>query len=120
MEEISELRAWWEGPAFLFDSQSNWPQLNMVFNSDNDMTELRRKYVIGKNPSTCIATHLSSTATLLNDGVCTGRLQPNRFSSWKRLTRVVSWILRFINNCRKESKLDQVELSAEEMSDAEH
>ena len=120
LEEISELRAWWEGPAFLSDSQNNWPQLNMVFNSDNDMTELKKKYVIRKNPSTCIATHLSSTATLLNDGVCTGRLQPNRFSSWRRLTRVVSWILRFINNCRKESKLDQVELSAEEMSDAEH
>ena len=55
LEKISSgLKAWWEGPAFLFDSQCNWPQLNMVFNPDNDMTELKRIYVIGKEPSTTV------------------------------------------------------------------
>jgi len=119
--EILQLRAWWEGPAFLMDSQCKWPTINMVLNLDNT-TELKRKYVIPQEPSVSafVVTHLSSTTALMNDGLCTGRLQPSRFSSWRRLIRVVAWTLRFIDNCRKENKLNQTELSAEEMSDAEY
>ena len=31
----------------------------------------------------------------------------------------IAWVLRFINNCKQENKLSQVELSVEEISDAE-
>ena len=47
------------------------------------------------------------------------RLHPSRFSSWRRPNRVLAWVLRFINNCKQENKLSQVELSVEEISDAE-
>jgi len=52
----------------------------------------------------------------------TWRLNPNRFSSGKYLTRVGAWVLRFINNCKQVSKdeLIQGELSGEEILDAEN
>ena len=43
--EISELRAWWEGPAFLLEDQCKWPQLGAVLNPEDSSTELKRKYV---------------------------------------------------------------------------
>ena len=49
------------------------------------------------------------------------RLQPEKFSSWKRLTRTQAWVMRFISNCRvseNERLLDQ-ELHSEEVIDVE-
>ena len=66
---------------------------------------------------------MSSTATLVNVGESaeeSWRLHPSRFSSWRRLTRVLAWILRFINNCKQDNKLTQVELNVEEILDAEN
>ena len=52
----------------------------------------------------------------------TWTLNPDRFSSWKCLTRVRAWVLRFINNCKQVSKgeLIQGELSGEEILDTEN
>ena len=112
--ELSQLKVWWEGPTFLSDDKSNWPQLETVDKPDSYARELKRKH--NNIP-------LSSNATLINveESVAESwRLYPNRFSSWRRLTRVVAWVLRFINNCKQENKLKQVELSIEEISDAEN
>ena len=48
------------------------------------------------------------------------RLSPECFSSWKRYTRVYSWVVRFINNCyvNKEHRM-KGELSLDEIRDAE-
>ena len=48
------------------------------------------------------------------------RLNPTKFSSWRRLTRVLAWTLRFINNYKQHNKMRQIELSLEEVSDAEN
>ena len=112
--ELSQLKVWWEGPTFLSDDKSNWPQLETVDKPDSYARELKRKH--NNIP-------LSSNATLINveESVAESwRLYPNRFSSWRRLTRVVAWVLRFINNCKQENKLKQAELSIEEISDAEN
>jgi len=52
----------------------------------------------------------------------TWRLNPSRFSSKRCLTRVQTWVLRFINNCKQVNKdrLTQGELSTEEVSDVEN
>ena len=48
------------------------------------------------------------------------RLQPERFISWTRLTRITAWTFRFINNCKQDDKVMQGELSSEEVMDAEN
>ena len=98
---------------FLSEDKSNWPKLETVAKPNNYTRELKRKY---NN------IQLSSAATLVNIEESveeSWRLHPSRFSSWGRLNRVLVWVLRFINNCKQENKLNQVELSVEEISNAE-
>ena len=48
-------------------------------------------------------------------------LKPQQFSSWQRLTRVTTWVYRFINNCHvaAECRKDG-EVGTEELTEAEH
>ena len=113
LTELSQLKIWWEGPIFLSEDKSNWPQLEIVAKPSNYAREFKRKYS---------NIQLSSAATLVNMEESveeSWRLHPSRFSSWRRLNRVLAWVLRFINNCKQENKMSQVELSVEETSDAE-
>ena len=57
MIELSQLKVWWEGPTFLSDDKSNWPQLETVDKPDSYARELKRKH--NNIP-------LSSNATLIN------------------------------------------------------
>ena len=45
-------------------------------------------------------------------------LNPKRFSSWKRFTRVQAWVRRFVRNCRIHQK-ERGELKPSETEDAE-
>ena len=66
---------------------------------------------------------MPSVATLVNvEELEKGmwRLHPNRFSSWRKLTRILAWVLRFINNYTQENKIRRAELNVEEISDAEN
>ena len=99
--ELSQLKTWWEAPIFLWDDESHWPQLETI---DSCSRELKRK---------CNSTLIPSVATLVNveeldKGIW--RLHPNRFSSWRKLTRILAWVLRFIYNCTQENKISQTEL----------
>ena len=93
LTELSQLKIWWEGPIFLSEDKSNWPQLETVAKPSSNTRELKRKYS---------NIQLSSVATLVNMEESveeSWRLHPNRISSWRRLNRVLAWVLRFINNC---------------------
>ena len=47
------------------------------------------------------------------------RLDPVRFSSWKRLTRIYAWVFRLVNNCLAKANNRNIgELSVEELEDA--
>ena len=71
LAELSQLKVWWEGPTFLLDDKSKWPQLR---NSDSrNKRELKRKY-----------SNIKVTATLINveeSAENSWRLHPSRFSS---------------------------------------
>ena len=111
--ELSQLKIWWERPIFLSEDKSNWPKLETVPKPNSYTRELKRKY---NN------VQLSSAATLVNMEESveeSWRIHPSKFSSWRRLNRVLAWVLSFINNCKQENKLNQVELSVEEISTAE-
>lgn len=56
--------------------------------------------------------------TIKGDGE--SRLEPKRFSSWLRLTRIQAWIYRFLNNCLlPNGRRTRGELTVEEIQDAE-
>ena len=96
------------------EDKSNWPQLETVDKPNNYIRELKRKYS---------NIQLSPAATLVNVEKSMEepwRLNATKFSSWRRLTRVLAWTLRFINNCKQHNKMRQAELSLEEVSDAEN
>ena len=92
--ELSQLKIWWEGPIFLSEDKSNWPQLETVDKPNNYIREHKRKYS---------NIQLSPAATLVSVEISMEeprRLNPTRFSSY--------------------NKMRQVELSLEEVSDAEN
>ena len=48
------------------------------------------------------------------------RLEPTRFSSWTRSTRIHAWILRFVQNCQLPSQArKEGELSPQEILESE-
>ena len=61
--------------------------------------------------------------TMLSRSIDTSiwQLNPERFSSWTRLTRTQAWVMRFMSNCHisKNERLLGNELTAEEIIDAE-
>lgn len=77
--EIRNLPHWWHGPAFLQQEPPFWPA--NVSLADVDVPEMK------KMSSTCMH-------SIVEDDVL------ERFSSFKRLTHVVSYLLRFIHNCK--------------------
>ena len=57
LTELSQLKVWWEGPIFLSEDKSNWPQLETIDKPNNHTGELKRKYS---------NIQLSPAATLVN------------------------------------------------------
>lgn len=94
---------WYRGPDFLYDNEVNWPeQPNKRMKLTNDLIEVLEfsNFVIEK-PNFQV---------------------PNatRFSKWLRLLRATSWLLRFINNCKKnQTKVKGFELTVDETNKAE-
>ena len=82
---LAESKVWLEGPAFLKDDQSTWPAAPPL--RDNT------KKIEGCERRTVTRTHMtkSHASAIIN---------PNKFSSLKRLVRVTGWVQRFLNNCR--------------------
>jgi len=117
LDELSQLRSWWEGPAFLFKDEAYWPQLDKIDAQDKVVEELKKGCVLAS-----VSLPLESFTAVMSTCKESWRLNPNRYSCWRELTRVRAWVLRFINNCRQVCKdnLTRGELRAEEVSDAEN
>ena len=83
---LAEEDKWWSGPAFLKqDPIKEWPE-----------NKIETKRVLdGEIPkSHQIKEHTVERAFLSSD-----RLEPKRYSSWSKLTRVSARVDRFIENC---------------------
>ena len=106
--ELLEATTWWEGPEFLKADETEWPVKEMK--KQGAVKELRKKQERYETKRTLLTVNRDES----------WRLQPKRYSSWTRLTRVLAWIYRFVNNCflpiHKRSK---GELLPEEIVDAE-
>ncbi|XP_037820369.1 uncharacterized protein LOC119609595 [Lucilia sericata] len=98
--DFSNDSRWFNGPTFLYDSEDEWPKKVNVAQNIGDVEELRPKF-----------------ALLVNiDAV----INYTRFSSYLKLKRIVAWVLRFINRCRKEiGPGEENGLTADELKNAE-
>ena len=74
---------WWSGPKFLWEPQHMWPNAP-VEDLEEDDNEIR------KLPTVMFVSSASQIDVLLQ-----------RYSSWSRLIKVTSWVLRFVQRSRK-------------------
>lgn len=110
---------WWNGPAFLKEDLSKWPVSDIAMEKPlcSETREQQQTYLTNKLLNKNI--HKNFGLQNMNKDE-DWRLQPERFSSWTRLTRIYAWIYRFLNNCRlPKNKRTNEALSAEEIHDAE-
>ena len=112
--ELVELRMWWEGPEYLKEDESQWPR-NVVYKRHaSAVEEVKQKYTV-KEPSEEKSAFMTTTTKII------WRLQPERFSSWNKLTRLQAWVMRFTKNCRshQHERLLDKGINLEEIWDAE-
>jgi hypothetical protein len=85
--ELIDSPLWWHGPSWLSNEAQHWPkycQTNPNFANDQELPEQRR----------VVAVAITSEKMLPPDFF-------TRFSSLRKLQRVLSYCLRFAENCRK-------------------
>ena len=86
---LAEEDKWWSGPAFLKQDPSEWPA---------NKIEIKRVLAAKIRKSHLNEEHTEERALLSSNNE--DRLEPQRYSSWSKLTRVSARVNRFIENCR--------------------
>eukprot|EP00794_Sanderia_malayensis_P010469 gene10469-11564_t len=121
---------WWKGPVFLRVTEEQWPvnQFEMSLEAENEQKkscQLKLKSAIEmheKKQSLFAATDSTKRSTTRKsmEKEEYWALEPSRFSSWLRLTRIVAWVYGFLSNCRTtQNRIIQHELTDKEIKDAE-
>ena len=82
---LAESKVWLEGPAFLKDDESTWPAAPPPRDNTKQIEDCERRTV---------------TRTHMTKSHASAVINPNKFSSLKRLVRVTGWVQRFLTNCR--------------------
>ena len=123
--DLIERKSCWEGPHYLHDTKDNWPKNKLPPVSDEAKQEVKRAYCELNSQQDRIGSLSDGVDTMMvaidkSNQAWSWRLDPECFSDWFRLTRVYSWVTRFVNNCRvnKEHRLSG-ELTIEEIKDSE-
>ena len=84
---------WWTGPSFLVQEETEWPEKKIEAKEEPDM-EVWKQY---RERDVQECSFLSTTKE--------DRLDPTRYSSWTRFTRVFAIVNRFLENSRSPSTL---------------
>lgn len=111
---------WWEGPLYLQKGQEFWPK-NEFQKTSCIIEEVKKKFTAElKEAQLFNSVALVNVQSLTEESAW--RLKPQNFSSWKRLTCIYAWVMRFITNCclAKDNRVLKNELSIEEIEDAEN
>ena len=104
-EDLDKRCRWLNGPAFLSESEEHWPQ-------DTFIGPLRENDEEVKNTKWSGHASVTDPRAYFPD--------PEKFSSWTRFRRVLAWICRFVQNCkRKVGDRNLSSLTAAEICNAE-
>ena len=107
LKQLIENNLWWNGPEFISKDSSCWPRNYDRCKSDDE--EVRTKYAA--------TYHQQQTLKKIE---LLDKLNPENHSSWIKMIRLISWIKRFITNCRsKKINRTSGELLAAEIKDSE-
>ena len=82
---LAESKVWLEGPAFLKDDESTWPAAPPPRDNTKQIEDCERRTV---------------TRTHMTKSHASAIIDPNKFSSHKRLVRMIEWVQRFLTSCR--------------------
>ncbi|XP_064469210.1 uncharacterized protein LOC135383823 [Ornithodoros turicata] len=94
---LSEKSTWWCGPHWLIDDPTTWPANDIEWDVKADEERTLKATVLQIS---------SSPSPLLN---------VESFSTCRRLLRVTAWVLRFVRNTRRSTRLSFSWLTAEEL-----
>jgi len=87
-KELGDKQEWWGGPEWLSQGQSNWPK---------DTIELDRTAIEQANQENMKSEIVMSVAVKTDPvKVSVFNIDPDRFSTYKRLIRVTAWINRLL------------------------
>lgn len=78
---------WWSGPKFLWEPEHTWPNVPVEDQEDNNKEDTNE---IRKSPTVMFVSSASQIDVLLQ-----------RYSSWSRLLKAMSWVPRFVKGSRK-------------------
>eukprot|EP00794_Sanderia_malayensis_P002102 gene2102-2387_t len=122
---------WWKGPVFLRVTEEQCESVNQ-FEMSLEAEKEQKKSCQLKLKSAIEMHEKKQSLFAVTDntkGSTTRKsmekeeywvLEPSRFSSGLRLTKIVAWVYRFLNNCRTTQKrIIEDELTDEEIKDAE-
>ena len=110
--ETEKVDVWFNGPKFLREADESWrdakPEV-VVLEGDSEVMVEKKVHAI-KVPQT--EQGVSAWSSILD-------VLEKRISSWYRMKRVMVWVDRFINRCRKKGLEKDSEPSAMELENAE-
>ena len=99
-QKLSKSELWWHGPRFLKATESEWPRNKIEWESEVS-SEVKTTYILSQPPCP--------------DNVCSNdiswKLEPMNWSSWKWLTHILAWVIRFVCNSQMHGGDRQVGLA---------
>nr|XP_022908199.1 uncharacterized protein LOC111419605 [Onthophagus taurus] len=94
---------WWKGPSWLADSSNNWPASSENISDTHEVVieqQSKYSYILDTYPNHFI------------DDLLT------KFSSFIKIQRIIAYVRRFINHCKKHYKYSTINLSPFEIQSA--
>ena len=116
LSELTKNENWRTGTDFLGHEESEWPA-NKVF-IEQGAAKVEVKKSNSELPDHFNHLYDERAMITINQEHPSWRLNPKRFSSWKRFTRVHAWVRRFVDNCRGRARQNG-ELKPSEIEDTE-
>ena len=99
-KELVSHDLWWNGPPWLCLPQSEWPSQSVILPEESEEEKRELCCLI-------VVRHRNPIVSL------------HRFSSFTRLKRVTAWVLRFVNNCKRDKAKISSSLTVIELTSAE-
>ena len=102
---------WWKGPKWLVSDLTEWPsETDTKELPENCIAELKSE---GSNVNVALLVQANSITKLKEV------IKLENFSSYRKLLRVLAYVLRFIANCKGKSEQKKDNLTADELDKAE-